>query len=776
MSDPKVQETQSWLNTTYGANSQWNHLDEDGQIGWQTIYGMIRGLKIELGITSLSDNFGDGTMAALTSQYPVISATTSSYNVRRLAQSALWCHGFQGGFQWGTFDTVTNNGVKSFMYNSGLVDLSASVPTDIKPKMLKALMTLDSYSLLSGGTAQIREAQQWINRKYLSRKQPLLPCDGIFTRSTQQGLMTVIQYEIGMTDAQANGNFGPGTKDGLRTQGNLAPGASDGAKNWVRLFQCALRMNGYNSPLNGSFDAGTVSATTAFQSYAELPGGGSANFQTWASLLISTSDETRPGIASDMATQLNAGHCAALYSNGYRTVGRYLSVLGKRYKALELDTIFNAGLKTFPIMQEANTSAGDFSFEAGRNHGDQALRRLRQLGFKPGNTVFFAVDFDPNDDTITSNVIPYFQGIKQRMDFSLKKYKVGIYGTRNVCRRVIEAGLADEAFIASMSWGWGGNLGYPLPPKWSYDQIWNGMLPSSSVVLELDKNVQSSWAKPAGRSDVLVTPTIKVPVIPGGTAYTQEFDEDYFWYISELMMRADMSSADRTQAWKIALYWIANQKYNSPAWQLYTPQDMSSGDTIALAHLGTQAPAIPSSTFDRFTHWAATIRGYLKHWNNTPSLGAGHAWFGDLGGWGFDLATAWDDYVNSGTSMSVRSWMAANIGYGSPSFGGDDLIEDVDGFLTAKMLRDNSDVDLDDCVRQIEVACMTDPNWRYQEFAERRFGGSVPEMAAAGAEIFTDDLYWALAMNFVSAARPSSANATQIGLGFADAIKAKAGL
>lgn len=477
-----------------------------------------------------------------------------------------------------------------------------------------------------------------------------------------------------------------------------------------------------------------------------------------------------------MATQLYPVACEELYNNGYRTVGRYLTVLSKRYKAKELDYIFDAGLETFPIMQEANTGIEHFSNEKGKDHAIQAIRRLRQLGFKTGNTVFFSVDFDANGDQINSNIIPFFRGIKSVIGGSRKQYKMGVYGTRNVCSKVIEAGLAEEAFIASMSWGWGGNLGFPLPPNWSYDQIWNGTLPSSIVSLEIDKDIQSSRANPASRADVRVTPTIKVPVDVGGTEVTDDFDENYFWYLCDILMQADLVSTSAERTTKDVLHWLSTQKYNNVAWNAYLPYDLDAGDAEIMYRLKQIAPPIPELTFDRFTHWAATTRGYLLHWNNKPLPGAGHAWIGDLGGWGFDLATAWDDYLASGSSLGVRQWMAQNVGTVSPQFGRDDFIEDIDGFLTAKMLRDNPDQDLDECIRQIEVACMADSSWRYKKFIERRFGGSAAEIAAAGAEIFTDDAYWMLADGFVDGPRPSTSEAAQIGLGFADAVKTLAGI
>lgn len=769
MVDDKVLETQEWLNTTYGSHSQWNDLDEDGYIGWQTIHGMIRALQIELGITTLSDNFGDGTMAALKSQFPLIHELTTM-NVRRLAQSALWCHGYEGGYDWGDFDDDTNDGIRDFLEDAGVISTGATVLTVFTPKMIKGLMTLESYKLALGHSPAIRAAQQWMNRTYYARKLDLLPCDGIFTRSTQQGLMTAIQYELDMTDEQANGNFGPGTKSGLQTEANLSYGSTDSTHNWVHLFQSALRMNGYAAPLNGVFDSVTVTATSAFQSYAELAGGGTANFQTWASLLISTGDETRPGIASDMATQLTTVHCTSLYNAGYRTVGRYLSVLGKRYDAGELDRIFDAGLKTFPIMQEANTSLGDFTYEKGLDHGYQALRRLRQLGFKPGNTVFFSVDFDATDDEITSNVIPFFEGINKRMDDALQKYQIGVYGTRNVCRRVIQAGLADEAFIASMSWGWGGNLGYPLPPAWSYDQIRNHYL--AGTALEIDTNIQSVRANPAGRNDVLPTPVLEVPASSGSTATREVFDESYFWYICELMTIMDRGAVANGFSRKVALYWLAHLEYNDARWSFYAPAALTPHEFSMLESFEQTGFAVPhSSTYDRMTHWAATTRGYLTHWGVSGPSG-GTVTFADFGGWGGDLATAWDDYLNSGTSIGIRSWFGVSLGTtASPQFGYDDFVSDVDGYLVARMLQADPAQTLDECVRRIEVACQNDATWRFREFINLRFGGNLTLVASAGESVFTSFWSGLFDWGFIDGPQPTATEAVQIGLGFMDALK-----
>lgn len=55
--DAKVLEAQKWVNATYGQVSGYKKCAEDGFTGQATIYSLTRALQIELGITSLSDNF-----------------------------------------------------------------------------------------------------------------------------------------------------------------------------------------------------------------------------------------------------------------------------------------------------------------------------------------------------------------------------------------------------------------------------------------------------------------------------------------------------------------------------------------------------------------------------------------------------------------------------------------------------------------------------------------------------------------------------------------------
>lgn len=161
----------------------------------------------------------------------------------RILRAALWCKGgYPGGTVGnGTFDDQLAASCVSMKRDMGL---STSAPPDISAKLMKSILTMDGYvtSTWYGGTARIRQAQQWLNETYLHRKDfYVVPCDGgVFSRDVQKALMFAIQYELGMADGVANGTFGPGTQSGgLKASGTVGTGSVDGAKRFVRLFQAA---------------------------------------------------------------------------------------------------------------------------------------------------------------------------------------------------------------------------------------------------------------------------------------------------------------------------------------------------------------------------------------------------------------------------------------------------------------------------------------------------------------------------------------------------------
>jgi peptidoglycan hydrolase-like protein with peptidoglycan-binding domain len=84
-------------------------------------------------------------------------------------------------------------------------------------------------------------------------------------------------------------------------------------------------------------------------------------------------------------------------------------------------------------------------------------------------------------------------------------YRIGVYGARNVCTRLFNDGLTTTSFVSDMSTGFSGNLGFPMPRNWAFDQIATTTIGSGSGAIEIDNNIYSG--RDTGQSRVTVQPT-----------------------------------------------------------------------------------------------------------------------------------------------------------------------------------------------------------------------------------------------------------------------------
>ncbi|QTN01134.1 DUF1906 domain-containing protein [Sediminibacillus dalangtanensis] len=495
--DEMVLETQHWLNDTYGGRSGFNYVYPSGQTGWETMYGLTRALQLELGIINTADSFGPTTLNYLDVYGPISLSSNNdasnqqNVNIIKIIQGGLYCKGYSPGGITGYFGPGTDLAIKSIQSNIGLNELTGVVT----PKLFKAILTMDAYIVVNNGSSVIREIQQFLNRTYNHRKNFFFgPCDGHFSRDTQKALVYAIQYEEGLPDSVANGNFGPTTRSELPV---LELGDSDSDKNFVRLYQASLIFNNQDSPFDGVFSQEVANATRIFQEFAKLPVTGKADYQTWASLLVSTGDPNRRGDACDTSTEVTFKRGLAIKNAGYDIVGRYLTnahipdPLNKKIQPGELDQIFGAGLSVFPIFQTYGGDASYFGKNQGRADAIEAFNAAKEYGFPEGTTIYFAVDFDAMNYQITDNVLPYFKAVSERLTNLGGFYNVGVYGPRNVCIRVSQKGYATKSFVSGMSTGFSGNLGFPLPQNWAFDQISTIGVGAGESYIEIDNNIVS---------------------------------------------------------------------------------------------------------------------------------------------------------------------------------------------------------------------------------------------------------------------------------------------
>lgn len=489
MMDPMVLQVQEYLNSTYGNRAGYTSAPENGKTGWSTMYSLTRALQLELGITSTSDSFGPFTAAEYKRWGEMVlgrvPTDTKGQRIVRILQGACWCKGYSPGAFNGSFTELTRQAIINLQTDAGLPVRDGKVYDYI----FKALLTMDAYRLTPGGDVKIQEMQRDLNYHYFTTS-GVQPADGQYQRGTNRALIYGIQTEQGISASQQTGSVGPTTRDRLP---NLSIGDTGV---FVKFLQYAMYVNNFDTgAFDSSFSSAVQTKVLEFQNFVGLTSDGLVGRQTWLSLLVSSGDPTRRGTASDCITEVTSARAQTLKNAGYQTIGRYLSNvpggLNKKIQPGELDAIFDAGLTIFPIFQTQGSRVEDFSYAQGMSAAEEAYQTANSYGFKKDTIIYFAVDFDALGYQIIDNIMPHFEGINQKLKDLGAKYRVGVYGPRSVCISVSDNGLAVTSFVSGMSNGFSGNLGYPLPKNWAFDQISTISLGSGEGLIEIDNNIKS---------------------------------------------------------------------------------------------------------------------------------------------------------------------------------------------------------------------------------------------------------------------------------------------
>lgn len=532
--DPMVYYTQKWLNQEYGDVSGFGSVEENGKTGWDVVYGLLRALQHELGITSLSNNFGNQT-SSLYSQNLLSRSDGTTDRKYAILQCALWCKGYCPGYNISynestgkvtinaVFDAEVEQAVIELKEDAGLTNPNGVVTLNV----MKALMSMDSFKLLGssyGAKAEVRAMQQEFNREYESYI-GLIPCDGVYGRSTNSALIYAFQAEEGLPVGVANGNFGPTTRNCAPnipyTRNSSAALSYQGSyytdtqiSTFTKLLQFALFVNGFgDGNFNGSYDSATQQAVKNFQDFYKITVTGKVDVGTWMSLFLSSGDPTRSALGADCAMILNEAKAKTLYDAGYRYVGRYLTGtygsdrISKALTVEEEQIILDAGLRFFPIYQDGGTRLDYFTASQGTEDGQTAIDAAVKLGIPKDTIIYFAVDFDALEYQVNSNIIPYFRAVYNELSQSI--YKVGIYAPRYVCTLVANAGYSCSSFVGDMSTGFSGNLGYPIPDNWAFSQFANlegdNALGSGDGRIEIDKDAVSGKDQGVDKLDITTT-------------------------------------------------------------------------------------------------------------------------------------------------------------------------------------------------------------------------------------------------------------------------------
>ncbi|MDO5560512.1 MAG: DUF1906 domain-containing protein [Oscillospiraceae bacterium] len=493
----------------------------DGQSRYDTMWSLRCALQVELinysdsvsqdekssgAYLSLYDMFDDGSnyfgsfgpatskaLDTMISNCGGLSGLAKSHpDVIRILQYGLACKGYDsldyggGNLSYATGELSDKGEVKGL--GEMLDDAGIGSRVSINSVIFKAALNTDSYSAnYEKSDKKVRELQLLLNKElfdktYSGQTMGIGPCDGIYGRETSDRALYFYQSLVLPDGIEPNGNFGPSTY-GYTPEISIGYGSQETEQKLLKLIEYQLYVYGCKKiSIDQSYNNFTAQAADSFKKFMKLPNDsdGIIHKETIKSLFMSCGDTNRSSFGCDTSRQLSKSDIQFLKESGYQYIGRY--VVDERFEVkrlleTEAKNIIDAGMKIIPIYEGFNCIDIDgFKdekyIEKARTDAVDSIKAAMNIGIPKGSVLYFAIDFDPTDDQIKESIINYFGELKKQMSCYGFLYKVGVYGSRNVCSQVYDAGYAESCYVADASTGWSGNMGFVMPTKWAFDQFY----------------------------------------------------------------------------------------------------------------------------------------------------------------------------------------------------------------------------------------------------------------------------------------------------------------
>lgn len=317
-------------------------------------------------------------------------------------------------------------------------------------------------------------------------------------------------------------------------------------------------------------------------------------------------------------------------------------------------------------------------------------------------------------------IIDYFAGVNDALKSNGSKYIAGVYGSRNVCASVSGATYVPYAYVSGMSYGFSGNLGFPLPQNWAFNQIKEFTFPNGSDSFGLDAVAHRPGAD-FGQESVND---------PDGSSV-----DEFIAYAQKVYDAA--VSYGKGDPNELSLQFMRWNKYTDTRWRtLFGEVDdafISYATARGLDQARKHAYTDPSmGALVNPDHLAASASGYFLKGN----AGVGKANRAELASWGGDLLTFYGEWSRSDNASPLdfcrktlcRPDVASTFALG-------DLIEDIDGFLIAERLK-NGNTNIVQELRRILIG--TGHLTRFSDFKLYRFGGVTSNIRGT-AKAFLED-------------------------------------
>jgi peptidoglycan hydrolase-like protein with peptidoglycan-binding domain len=347
-----------------------------------------------------------------------------------------------------------------------------------------------------------------------------------------------------------------------------------------------------------------------------------------------------------------------------------------------------------------------FNKEQGTSDGATAFAAAKNLGLPSGTVIYFAVDVDIQEGDINGIVMPYINAVKSYLDNTI--YKTGIYGTRNVCLHAQASGI-KYSFVADMSYGWSGNLGFSMPSNWAYDQYASDTVDGIEIdkvaLSGSDSGVSKIDSHLAGNNSTFInqlkTVVAEAEAYVSGVASTISVPE----LVTEFYRQFDYKSAE----------WIPLAGGLDSGWLATANSALEVSGNSGFASLYDSVTGIKIGV----PHLMAVLNALL-FWGQ-PADTSG---IQDLGGWCGDLLTSMADSMRDESQYaSYYESISAHAGK-LDSFGREDLLDDVDALNLYNNIRTQSLLSSGQSLSEIFTTYYNSGNSsRFNSFLNNRFNG-----------------------------------------------------
>lgn len=295
-------------------------------------------------------------------------------------------------------------------------------------------------------------------------------------------------------------------------------------------------------------------------------------------------------------------------------------------------------------------------------------------------------------------------------------------------------GLAELSFVSGMSTGYSGNLGFPLPANWAFDQILEYELGSGDGWLDLDKDIASGRDPGQNAVDHVDLLAQTLDFIDTVERLAGEFKRSGFTGTQTAVELAVRWLREHNSAYRGEVHgtgWTVLGGLGSSEFTTWMEQQRSAGRLPFSAAFGTRNDNfIPVGGYD----WPHLMDCLSAYQFRGPSRDQTAPEFSDAAGWAGDMVTLLTGYMadrrNGVTSADAKTWAKAALADSGSSFSGVDIAADALAWLVAEQLANGAG--LTSSIRA-QVSAMPVPGGVISVFGRRRWSSRAAATACARA-------------------------------------------